>query len=67
MAARVARESNRIVAWLYVLIIRARFAAERANGYRLVPGVPPSPLYQLMVDPGVWDWDTAFERELGGL
>ena len=65
--ARVARESNRIVAWLYVLIIRARFALERVNGYRLVPGVPPSPLYRLTVDPGTWDWDTAFERELGGL
>ena len=36
-------------AWLYWLIIRARFAAERANGYRLVPGVPPSPLYVLHV------------------
>jgi hypothetical protein len=44
--------------WLYDLICRARFALERANGYQLVPGVPPSPLYR-------GDWDAAAVRELG--
>jgi hypothetical protein len=55
---------ERVRVWLYVLVCRARFALERANGYQLVPGVPPSPLYQLRGTPG--DWDTAATRELGG-
>jgi len=49
--------------WLWVWVCRARFAVERANGYRLVPGVPPSPLYRLRVSPG--DWDAAAVDELG--
>ena len=55
--------SERARIWLYDLVCRARFALERANGYQLVPGVPPSPLYALLVSPG--DWDDALERELG--
>ena len=55
--------SERVRTWLWVWVCRARFAAERANGYRLVPGVPPSPLYELRVTSG--DWDDAAGDELG--
>jgi hypothetical protein len=48
--------------WLYVAVCRARLALERANDDRLVPGVPPSPLYRLRGTPG--DWDMAVMREL---
>lgn len=56
-------EQGRVKLWLYEQVCRARFAAERANGYRLVPGVPPSPLYELRVTSG--DWDDAAGDELG--
>jgi hypothetical protein len=55
--------NERVKVWLYDQVCRARFALERANGYQLVPGVPPSPLYRLRVSPG--DWDAAVVRELG--
>ena len=55
-------EREHVKLWLYEQVCRARFAAERANGYRLLPGVPPSPLYRLCVSPG--DWDTAAVDEL---
>ena len=32
--------------WLYLLICRTWHRLERANGYRLYPGIPPSPLLQ---------------------
>jgi hypothetical protein len=55
--------NERVKARLWDLVCWARFALERANGYQLVPGVPPSPLYRLRVSPE--DWDAAFVRELG--